>query len=239
MDSFQQADASLRTGAVGLAVAEENENIVELNERIARVLSQATGQNVPKSAEEWWQWWNEENEVYMPDEKPVALLRQQSRVPSVSVASISTDCLAAGTPVWTEAGPVAIEKVRVGDIVLAQHPDTGELNYRPVLRTTHRAPEPLIRLNVHGEQITASGGHVFWVSGEGWVKGRQLAAGMPLHRSQGTAVIDYLEPADPVATYNLVVADFHTFFVGDAQILTHDNTIREATDRIVPGLKRP
>ena len=36
--------------------------------------------------------------------------------------------------------------------------------------------------------------------------------------------------------HNLVVADFHTYFVTDAKILTHDNTIREPTAALVPGL---
>ena len=36
--------------------------------------------------------------------------------------------------------------------------------------------------------------------------------------------------------YNLVVADFHTYFVGHSKILSHDNTVRDATDAVVPGL---
>ena len=50
-------------------------------------------------------------------------------------------CLAAGTPVWTDQGLLAIEKISVGDRVLAQDIETGELGYKPVLRTTTR---PLI-----------------------------------------------------------------------------------------------
>ncbi|GAF79892.1 unnamed protein product, partial [marine sediment metagenome] len=29
---------------------------------------------------------------------------------------------------------------------------------------------------------------------------------------------------------------FHTYFVGKTKILSHDNTIREPTDALVPGL---
>ncbi len=39
-------------------------------------------------------------------------------------------------------------------------------------------------------------------------------------------------------TYNLVIADFHTFFVGRTRILSHDNTIRQPTNALVPGLSR-
>jgi hypothetical protein len=34
------------------------------------------------------------------------------------------------------------------------------------------------------------------------------------------------------------VADFHTYFVGDGRILSHDNTPRNPTNSIVPGLER-
>jgi hypothetical protein len=36
-----------------------------------------------------------------------------------------------------------------------------------------------------------------------------------------------------------VVADFHTYFVGEAKILSHDNTIRQPTNAVVPGLVHP
>ena len=52
----------------------------------------------------------------------------------------------AGTPVWTNGGFVAVEKIRTGDMVLAQNPETGELAYKPVLRTTTRAAAPLVRI---------------------------------------------------------------------------------------------
>ena len=37
-------------------------------------------------------------------------------------------------------------------------------------------------------------------------------------------------------TYNLVVADFNTYFVGESGILVHDNTPRKPTRAVVPGM---
>ena len=37
-------------------------------------------------------------------------------------------------------------------------------------------------------------------------------------------------------TYNLVIADFNTYFVGESGILVHDNTARRPTQAVVPGL---
>ena len=38
--------------------------------------------------------------------------------------------------------------------------------------------------------------------------------------------------------YNLIVADFDSYFVGDAAILVHDNTPRQPTAAVLPGLKK-
>jgi hypothetical protein len=51
-----------------------------------------------------------------------------------------------------------------------------------------------------------------------------------------TVLIEAVEPGNHEQTYNLVVADFHTYFAGADRALSHDNTIRQPTDRVVPGL---
>ncbi len=148
----------------------------------------------------------------------------------------STSCFAPGTIVWKNSGPTPIEHIRVGDMVLAQHPETGELTYKPVLKTTVRPKGQLLKINIGGEEVQTSGGHLFWVSGEGWVKSRNLQAGMVLHGASGIARVQSVEKGDVAETYNLVVADFNTYFVGPDKVLSHDNTVRQATRAIVPGL---
>jgi hypothetical protein len=147
------------------------------------------------------------------------------------------DCLAAGTPVWTAKGPLAIERIRVGDLVLSQHAETGELAYKPVLRTTVRPSGKLIRIQAASEEFQTSGGHLFWVAGQGWTKSRDLQSGQVLHTVAGPAYVSYVESGTEAETYNLVVADFNTYFVGDAKVLSHDNTVRTPTRAIVPGLQ--
>ena len=146
------------------------------------------------------------------------------------------DCLAAGTLVRTETGPVAIEKVAVGDRIFCCDPETGCLALKPVLRKTARPESRLVKIRAGGEEFEASGGHVFWVAGRGWVKARDLREGMHLHTLRGTVSVEATEPGTVQTTYSLVVDDFHTFFTGKGMVLTHDNTIRPPTDRIVPGL---
>lgn len=151
--------------------------------------------------------------------------------------ALSGDCLAAGTQIWTINGQTAIETVRIGDLVLSRSQDTGELAYKPVVKTSIRPRSQLIKLSIDGETIETSGGHLFWVSGEGWMRSRELKPGMILHGASGPARIESVEPGETAETYNVVVADFNTYFVGDSKVFSHDNTVRQPTRAIVPGLR--
>ena len=44
------------------------------------------------------------------------------------------------------------------------------------------------------------------------------------------------DPSPAGESYNLIVADFNSYFVGDQGILVHDNTPRAPTAALLPGL---
>lgn len=146
------------------------------------------------------------------------------------------ECFAAGTPVWTGSGMMPIESIQVGDVVLSQNIETGELAYKPVLRTTIRPMEHLIQIRVGNETFATSGGHLFWVSGQGWSKSRDLESGNSLHAIEGAVPVVAVGSGMEAQTYNLVVADFNTYIVGTGKILSHDVTDRQPTAKLVPGL---
>ena len=249
-------DALAKARAREMELARQNAVIGQFNQRICEVLAVATGQGYA-SPEEWWRWWNDYNEVYVVGPRPVARVYQEDEVLLIDPSAPETapsegqtsggvvarvpstyECLVAGTPVWTDSGPMPVEQIRVGDRVLSQDPETGQLAYKPVLRTTTRPAGPLIRIQAGEDAIQASGGHPFWVSGKGWIKARNLKPRHQLHGATGTAQVDSVVQTGFQKTYNLIVADFHTYFVGPARILSHDNTIRKPTDILVPGLAR-
>jgi hypothetical protein len=243
--AMQQIRQRMQANAIG--VAEQNRRTEEMNARVMRTLSVATGQQLPATPDSWWEWWNEHNEIFVEGTKQTRTL---TRTEQVSIADrtltlqgsgggsqLTKDCLAAGTNVWTAGGPVAIDKLKAGDLVLAQESATGELSYKPVLQTTVRPASALVELKVGGEIVRTSGGHPFWVAGEGWIKARDLKAGMELHGVNGSVLVQSVERIHEEKTYNLIVADFNSYFVGDSMVLSHDNTLRESTDAAVPGLK--
>ncbi len=220
--------------------AAQNANAQKVNSRLCTILAQATGDSQPTSPDDWYSWWNDYNEISQQGDKPFLITYQAKWEPVVTVAqapSLRTcSCLVAGTPVWTELGPVAIEKIKIGDRVLACDCDTGELLLKPVLKTIINPGKDIFRLRMKNETLEVTGGHVFWVSGKGWIKARQLQPEMRFHTLKGTVDLIEVEQHGKQDTYNLVVADFHSYFVGKEKILTHDNTIRKPTDCVVPGL---
>ena len=64
------------------------------------------------------------------------------------------------------------------------------------------------------------------------------STGMRFHSLDGAVAVTATESSDRQEVYNLEVADFNTYFVGKSQVLTHDVTVREPTDMLVPGLAK-
>lgn len=147
-------------------------------------------------------------------------------------------CFAAGVPVWTETGARPIEEIKVGDLVLSKDVESGELTYKPVLQTTTRSPRELVTLRLNNETIACTGGHRFWQSGQGWVQARDLSGATLVHTATGNTPVWSTRAGDAQATYNLVVADFHTYFVGQHAVLCQDLLPPKPTNRIVPGFDR-
>ncbi|PHQ31894.1 polymorphic toxin-type HINT domain-containing protein [Rhodopirellula bahusiensis] len=148
----------------------------------------------------------------------------------------AADCLVAGTLVWTDRGMRPVENLRLGDQVLSCDVQTGTLSYQSVLRQTVREPEPLTKIQLGSDEIVASKGHPFWVVGRGWTTTEQLVPGDALHGAKGVAVVDSLTSASADKTYNLVVEQNHSYFVGKSRILSHDAEVERPDGIAMPGV---
>ncbi|MCA8996122.1 MAG: hypothetical protein KDA80_04035 [Planctomycetaceae bacterium] len=212
-------------------------------DRIRRALSKATGAKENSTTDDWRSWWAECNDIASGKPKTVLAQVQQSRwLPSGRVDPdaplFPTSCFSRGTPVETELGPKPIERIRLGDLVLAQQDQTGELTFQPVIGTTDRNDAELLRISTSGGTFVVSQGHPFWVIGEGWRMAKELEPTMQLHALTAPVTVNSIDESGTGDVYNLVVDGFHTYFVGQSLVYTHDVIRREASDMIIPGYEK-
>jgi hypothetical protein len=233
-----QGQAAGQAGQTAANVSADNELILARNQRVQSALAIVSGRELSPDPEIWWQAWADFNELYQ-DERDIYQTNQDN---DIIVPMMS--CFVAGTPVWTDAGPVPIEQIVPGDLVLSQNPDTGELAYRPVMQTTLRPPSPLVSLRVNGqteETIVTTRGHRFWVEGHGWEMAKFLRPELSLHtldHGAGVQEVTLHGEEKSEEAYNLVVDGFHTYFVGQSQLLVCDNSCPQPTLAVTPGLIR-
>ena len=138
---------------------------------------------------------------------------------------VTSQCFVEGTLVVTEDGDKPIEEIKAGYYVYSTNPETGESEYKEVLRTFRKESDVLIHIFVNGEEIETTPVHPFWVVDQ-WVSAKDLEAGDILTLADGTTapVTDtYGEQLDePVIVYNFEVSDFHTYYVTDTGVLVHN-----------------
>ncbi|PAY19378.1 hypothetical protein CKO51_10885 [Rhodopirellula sp. SM50] len=226
-----------KIAATERVVAQKNAQTKKLNGRIFSALRIATGEEMDDVPSLWWDWWKHYNEYLVADHKREYYFtntdyrRRTIRAPRPR----RCECFPAGTLVHTETGKRAIEGIRPGDKVLSQDLETGELSYRLVLQTSIRPPSDTMQITVGGEQITATVGHPFWVVGRGWTMAKELNPGDRLREILRSTPIDVTEGGVDSEAHNLIVDQTHSYFVGDAGFLVHDNIIREASRSPLPG----
>ena len=231
----QAIDDLVNATNVEKAVSHYNEWADHTNAPIFAALEGMTGADLPRDPAAWRKWWLDQNEIFSPP-PTVFLFQQQKEVDHSGRYRYS--CFQPGVKVWTEKGPAPIELVQVGDRVYSQDPQSGELALKLVLETTVGPPSaPLLRITIAGEDLFPTLGHDMWKVGGGWRMAKELAVGDRVHGVSGGLPVESLERLPPPQlVHNLIVDDFHTYFVGERGVLVHDFTFRHPTTAIAPGL---
>jgi hypothetical protein len=141
------------------------------------------------------------------------------------------NCFEAGTLVLTEDGERPIESVREGDLVFARDPDTSVSGYRRVLWTKTRRAQPVVSVSVRKrdgsfERIGVTANHPFYVEARGWVSAEMLEAGDRLASTSGDTLAGEVAAlalsTQTKDVYNFEVEGLHTYFVGRAHVLVHN-----------------
>ena len=233
------------------AAGERNARATAWNERAGFILSESLGISGLDTPQNWWVWWThdqgyiegEKEQVFAQYTEDWYISRRRGSVrrekkPTAERLEGHASCFVAGTPILTEYGQKPIESIQRGDRVLTQNPESGELAFKPVLRATHTSAASTQTVTLGDETLTCTTAHPFWVNGLGWRMARELEPGMRFHSLDGAVDVTAVAEAGNLDVYNLEVADFGTYFVGQSQVLTHDVTVRQPTDMLLPGLAK-
>lgn len=228
--------AALEASNRNAVVVQENRQIAMRNSRVSSVISEIADREIGTNPQALWNWWDDYNDTKYQAYKPERYRRNAltDRVLSYEEPR-QCECFVAGTQVTTLRGRRSIEQIVAGDLVLSRSVETGELAWKPVVRSTTRPPEKTLFVSVGDEEFRCTPGHLFWVSGRAWQKASELIEGDILHAAREPVVVTKVRESLVEPTFNLQVADFGNYFVGKNLVMTHDVTPRGATRRIVPG----
>ncbi len=212
------------------ALRQRNQAITAQNERIGQVLVEVTGEKLKAFPKSWWNWWS--NYLDQHPDLAASGARQQF---NAALLNQHLRGLARGTLVWTHQGKQAVETVRPGDYVLSQAPQTGELAYKLVLAIGNPREIPVSKIHMGETSLHSAPGHVIWATGLGWQRVSKLTQGQPLHGLHQEPTVGQVEDAFTIDSYDLVIDDFHTLFVGQHGLLVHDATPIQPAYVALPG----
>ncbi|MCM1524507.1 MAG: polymorphic toxin-type HINT domain-containing protein [Ruminococcus sp.] len=154
-------------------------------------------------------------------------LSRVAQLVGVLFAAFSPSCFTGDTQVYTDSGLVCLEEVAVGDTVWSYNYETGETELKEVLNVWIKETDEILHLSTSGgETIDTTTNHPFYVDGKGWVAAGDLKIGDTLVTADGDEVevadVEIEKLDEPVLVYNLDVADFDTYFVGEYEVLVHN-----------------
>jgi hypothetical protein len=132
---------------------------------------------------------------------------------------LNAGCFAAGTRLWTPEGYRAIEDIKAGERVYSrdQWDEGGEIVAKIVEEVFERY-SVVWDIVADGRSIRTTSEHPFKVRGKGWTLAHELRIGDRLvcaDSGETVTVESIRDTGERELVYNLRVADFHTYFVGD------------------------
>jgi len=133
-------------------------------------------------------------------------------------------CFVEGTLVETNDGPVPIEELKVGDLVLSLDTNTKKFSFNYITKKYERKMEKTILLLFSNHQIETTLEHPFWVVEKGWTPAGELVAGDGVLSNENFQEIKNVIILDePKTVHNMEVIKNHNYLVGLKSVLVHNN----------------
>ncbi len=134
----------------------------------------------------------------------------------------------------TESGHKAIENIEIGDKVWAYDEETGEQALKEVVTLFRNETSDWVHVYINDEEkLTCTKEHPFFIPDlKQWVNACDLTMGMNVLLSTGnygkisSVEVEHLDT--PETTYNFEVRDYHTYYVGESNVLVHNDCIHDA-----------
>jgi hypothetical protein len=117
-----------------------------------------------------------------------------------------------------------ISKLRVGDMVEAYDPSTGETGPHRVSAVMVNRDPATEHLGLDTGAVETTPNHPFYTTDRGWIEAGQLRAGEHVRTATGSAatVLSFTVDAHPATMWDITVAGAHSFFVGSGEVLVHN-----------------
>lgn len=186
-----------------------------ISERIAR------GGNPPPHVRA-----NPEKYYYDPESRQYP--RRPEPIPDFSSGGAKREipCFPKGTLVTTTNGLVPIELLTPCMTILSFDEVKKTICNKSITALLRNKTAKLVKIFTDYQTINATARHRFWVENKKqWIAAKHLEPGMLLRTvASGVSEVKNIDIQEVVEqdTYNLTVADFHTYFVGFEGLLVHN-----------------
>ncbi|EMF91138.1 intein N-terminal splicing domain protein [Leptospira santarosai str. ST188] len=146
-------------------------------------------------------------------------------------------CFVEGTLVLTSTGLKPIEKVKIGDEVLAFNPETKDQNLKSVVRLFRNETQEVVKINFgDGEEVVTTPGHRFFTETRGFVLAGDLTKEDLFLDKAGERIsihsIVKETHKEKIPVFNFEVEDYHTYYVGETCILVHNDSVKMLQEKI-------
>ena len=158
----------------------------------------------------------------------IKLLKTLGKKGVKNVKGTGPCCFVAGTKVLTESGHKNIEDIKLNDLVYSKDVETGEQNWKPVTQLFQKY-RLIYELTVateggHEELIKTTDDHPFYIPSKGWVTTIDLLPGDAIEAAGlgSVSVKSVISHGEYDTTYNIEVADYHTYYATGLDLLVHN-----------------